>query len=148
MPESGVHVHLPYPQLDEAFPFLVERRLNVELFFSSDTLDRLEPEQLAAAAARLHAAGIRTTIHAPFMDLSPGSFEPLLREVTRRRFHQAMDAAALLRPRVVVFHPGYDKWRYGETRDRWLAELPGLLRPRRRPRSRSSSRKRAPARST
>ena len=33
-----------------------------------------------------------------------------------------MDAARILRPRVVVFHPGYDKWRYGETRDRWLAE--------------------------
>jgi sugar phosphate isomerase/epimerase len=33
-----------------------------------------------------------------------------------------MDAAAILRPRVVVFHPGFDKWRYGETRDRWLAE--------------------------
>ena len=35
-----------------------------------------------------------------------------------------MDAAALLRPRVVVFHPGYDKWRYGEARDRWLAVNP------------------------
>ena len=122
MPDNTPHVHVPYPQLDAAFPFLVEQRLNVELFFSADTLDGLIPEQLAFWAARLEDAGIRRTIHAPFMDLSPGSYEPLLREITRNRFHQVMDAAATLRPRVVVFHPGYDKWRYGETRDRWLAE--------------------------
>ncbi len=122
MHDNTLHVHVPYPQLDGALPFLVERRLNVELFFSADTLDGLTPEQLASSVARLDDAGIRRTIHAPFMDLSPGSFEPLLREITQRRFHQVMDVAATLRPRVVVFHPGYDKWRYGETRDRWLAE--------------------------
>jgi sugar phosphate isomerase/epimerase len=122
MPDATVHVHVPYPVLDEALPFLIDRRLNVELFFSADTLDRLVPELLASTAARLDAEGVKRTIHAPFMDLNPGSYEPLLQEITRRRFHQVMDAAALLRPQVVVFHPGYDKWRYGETRDRWLAE--------------------------
>ena len=122
MPDTAVHIHVPYPVLDAALPFLIERRLNVELFFSADSLDRLVPEQLAAFASRLDAEGVKTTIHAPFMDLNPGSYEPLLQDITRRRFHQAMDAAALLRPLVVVFHPGYDTWRYGETRDRWLAE--------------------------
>jgi sugar phosphate isomerase/epimerase len=122
MPDTTVHVHVPYPQLETAIPFLIRQRLNVELFFSADSLDALIPEQLASQMAQLDEAGIRRTIHAPFMDLSPGSFEPLLREITGRRFHQVMDAALLVRPRVVVFHPGYDKWRYGETRDRWLAE--------------------------
>ncbi len=122
MADTTVHVHVPYPQLESAFPFIRERRLNVELFFSAETLDGLIPEQLASWVARLDDAEIRRTIHAPFMDLSPGSFEPLLREITSRRFHQVMDAAALIRPRVVVFHPGYDKWRYGESRERWLAE--------------------------
>jgi sugar phosphate isomerase/epimerase len=122
MRDATVHVHVPYPVLDEALPLLIERRLNVELFFSADTLDHLLPERLASSAARLEAEGVQRTIHAPFMDLNPGSYEPLLQEITRRRFHQVMDAAVILRPRVVVFHPGYDKWRYGETRDRWLAE--------------------------
>jgi sugar phosphate isomerase/epimerase len=119
---DSVHVHVPYPHLEEAFPFLIERRLNVELFFSADTLDQLVPEQLAAAAARLAGEGLNSSIHAPFMDLNPGSFEPLLRDATRRRFHQVMDAAALLNPRVVVFHPGFDKWRYGDARERWMAQ--------------------------
>ena len=122
MPDATVHIHVPYPALDEALPFLIDRRLNVEIFFSAEALDHLEPKRLVAAATILDAEGLKSTIHAPFMDLNPGSYEPLLQEITRRRFHQVMDAAALLRPRVVVFHPGFDKWRYGETRDRWLAE--------------------------
>jgi len=117
-----VHVHVPYLRLTEALPFLVDHRLNVELFFSAEVLDCLAPERLAAATALLEDAGLRNTIHATFMDLNPGSFEPLLRDITRKRFHQVMDAARILRPRVVVFHPGFDKWRYGEARDRWLAE--------------------------
>jgi sugar phosphate isomerase/epimerase len=121
MPDT-VHVHVPYPRLNEALPFLVDRRLNVELFFSAETLDRLIPEQLTSVTAHLDAKGVRRTIHAPFMDLNPGSYEPLVLDATRRRFHQVMDVAAILRPRIVVFHPGFDKWRYGETRNRWLAE--------------------------
>lgn len=119
---NAVHAHVPYPVLSDALPFLMERRLNVELFFSADTLDHLVPEQLTVTADLLQDAGIRNTIHAPFMDLNPGSFEPLVRDITRRRFHQVMDAASHLRPLVMVFHPGYDKWRYGSARDRWLAE--------------------------
>lgn len=128
MPDTTLYVHVPYPSLDATIPFLGERRLNAEIFFTADSLDGLVPELLASTLARLDDAGIRRTIHAPFMDLNPGSYEPLLREITRRRFHQVMDVAALLHPRVVVFHPGYDKWRYGETRDRWLAESVPLWR--------------------
>ena len=121
MPDT-VHVHVPYSRLNESLPFLVDHRLNVELFFSAETLDQLIPERLTSVTALLDAKGVKRTIHAPFMDLNPGSYEPLVQDATRRRFHQVMDAAAILHPRVVVFHPGFDKWRYGETRNRWLAE--------------------------
>lgn len=121
MPDT-VHVHVPYFHLEQSLPLLIKRRLNPEVQLTADALDRLIPERLAASAAALQDADLTCSIHGPFMDLNPGSFEPLLQEITRKRFHQAMDAAAILRPQVVVFHPGYDKWRYGETRDRWLAE--------------------------
>jgi sugar phosphate isomerase/epimerase len=115
-----LHVHVPYPVLEESLEFLAERRLNAEVFFSAESLENLVPERLGAAAEFLSTSGLATTIHAPFMDLNPGSFEPLLMEATRRRFRQVMGAVRLLRPRVVVFHPGYDRWRYGETTARWL----------------------------
>ena len=117
---SQVYAHIPYPYLQKNLPLVLERRINPELFFSGETLDSLIPEELAAIAAALVGNSLSTTIHAPFMDLNPGSVEPLLRKATLHRFHQVLDAAEIVRPTVMVFHPGYDRWRYGESQDQWL----------------------------
>lgn len=115
-----VFAHVPYLQLQEHLPFILERRLNAEIFFSADALDAMVPAELAAAAAALKGEGLSCTIHSPFMDLNPGSFEKLLRDATMHRFSQVMDAAEILRPEVMVFHPGFDRWRYGEAVKQWL----------------------------
>jgi sugar phosphate isomerase/epimerase len=115
-----VFVHVPYPQLQTHLPFILERRLNPELFLSADALDALDSGELSAAAKRLKDAGLSCTIHAPFIDLNPGSLERLLRDATTHRFHQVLDAAEVLKPEVMVFHPGYDRWRYGEATAAWL----------------------------
>ncbi|HBA87698.1 MAG TPA: AP endonuclease [Geobacter sp.] len=115
-----VFAHLPYPQIDEHLPFFLERRLNPEFFFSADALDALDPTRLAAAAALLKSEGLSCTIHAPFMDLNPGSLERMLRDATMHRFSQVLEAAQRLRPEVMVFHPGFDRWRYGEATGQWL----------------------------
>jgi sugar phosphate isomerase/epimerase len=114
--------HIPYHFLRENLPLIIERRINPEIFLPGDVLDALIPEELAAIAAGLAGNGLRTTIHGPFMDLNPGSVEPLLRQATTRRFHQVLDAAAILKPAVVVLHPGYDKWRYGDNQEAWLGQ--------------------------
>lgn len=115
-----VFVHVPYLQIEQHLPFILERRLNPEIFFSADALDALAPSQLVATADALKGAGLSCTIHAPFMDLNPGSFEKMLRAATVRRFQQVLDAAQTLRPEVMVFHPGFDRWRYGEATAQWL----------------------------
>ena len=115
-----VFAHVPYTQLGQHLPFFLERRLNPEIFFSGDALEALAPGELAALAAQLKGEGLSCTIHAPFMDLNPGSLERLLREATMHRFEQVLDAAEILRPEVMVFHPGFDRWRYGEAIDLWL----------------------------
>lgn len=117
---NSIFVHVPYAQLGNHIDTLVNRRINPELFFPGDVLDALIPEQLQAHARTLTDGGLECTIHAPFMDLNPGSLEPLLRDATRHRFSQVLDAAAILKPRVIVFHPGYDRWRYGSNQDGWL----------------------------
>jgi sugar phosphate isomerase/epimerase len=117
-----IFVHVPYARLGEHLETLVTRRINPELFFPAETLDTLIPEELSAYAATLADAGLATTIHAPFMDLNPGSSEPLLRDATRHRFRQVLDVAAVVRPRVIVFHPGYDRWRYGGAQEAWLRQ--------------------------
>ena len=116
-----VFAHLPYTQLGQHLPFFLERHLNPEIFFSGEALEALKPGELAAVAQKLEGEGRSCTIHAPFMDLNPGSLERLLRETTMRRFDQVLDAAEILRPEVMVFHPGFDRWRYGEATDLWLS---------------------------
>ena len=115
-----VFAHVPYLQMQAHLPFIIERRISPEIYLSADALDTMEPAQLAATARLLEAEGLSCTIHSPFMDLNPGSLERLLRDATRHRFEQVLDAAEILKPEVMVFHPGFDRWRYGETTDQWL----------------------------
>lgn len=117
---SHVHGHIPFPQLAGRLTYLVSNRINPEVFLGADVLDRMVWEELSAQAHVLHTAGLSTTIHAPFMDLNPGALDPTIRDVTRKRFRQVFKAAEQLKPKVIVFHPGYDDLRYGNNRLDWL----------------------------
>ncbi len=44
----------------------------------------------------------------------------LVREVTLKRFLQLIDIALILRPKAIVFHPGFNKWRFHGHKDEWL----------------------------
>ena len=123
-----VFAHVPYTQLGKHLPFFLERRLNPEIFFSGEALEAVKPGELATLAALLKGEGLSCTIHAPFMDLNPGSLERLLREATLHRFSQVLGAAEILRPEVMVFHPGFDRWRYGEAVDLWLGQSAAAFR--------------------
>lgn len=120
MKADHIFVHVPYALMEEHLDYILERGINPEVAFTGDTLDTLDPGRLSEISDILAENGIGTTIHAPFMDLSPGALDRLVLEATRHRFHQVMEAAAILKPSVVVFHPGYDRWRFGSSRDRWL----------------------------
>ena len=117
---ANIHANVPYSRLSEHLEYIVANRINPEVFFSADSLDHIVWEELSAQARVLHTAGLRTTIHAPFLDLNPGALDPLIRQVTRQRFLQTFQAAEQLKPRVIVFHPGYDEIRYGGSRLDWL----------------------------
>src|SRR6185369_12085958 len=77
-------------------------------------------EELSSLSDALHASGLKTTIHAPFIDLNPGAVDSAIRAASRHRIQQVMKVAELLRPRVIVVHPGYDDLHYGDNRLVWL----------------------------
>ncbi|KAB0665054.1 sugar phosphate isomerase/epimerase [Oryzomonas japonica] len=118
--KNKIHAHVPYPQLSENLAYLVERRINPEIYLPAEALDRMVWEELGVQAQTLHSAGLAVTIHSPFMDLNPGALDTSIREATRRRIRQVFKAAELLRPRVIVVHPGFDELHYGENRLVWL----------------------------
>ena len=118
MPPSRA-VHVPFPRLSESSGWLRTRQLDVEMMFSAPVLDSLKDSALDQALASLGYTP-RITIHAPFMDLSPGAVDPLVREVTLRRFRQVTRLARKLAASTIIFYSGYEKWKYHLHPEIWL----------------------------
>ena len=77
-------------------------------FGIGDTLDQGPEAVKAYARQRERWPGPRPlSLHGPFLDLNPGSFDSLIREATLRRFRQAYRAAAELGAERIVFHTGF-----------------------------------------
>lgn len=128
MSTPPVHAHVPFNKIKEHLPLILERRLNLEIYFGSAVLDRLAAADLEEAARLLeHRPAL--TFHAPFMDLSPGAVDSRVRAATVERFNQVLDAAAVLRPRCIVFHSGYEKWKYAFDVELWLEKSLMTWRP-------------------
>lgn len=118
--QSRLHARVPYQQLEHHLGQLVEMRLQPEVALRGEDLDQLDPQLLDKAARILGDAGLAVTVHAPFHDLNPGALEPLVFEATALRYRQSLVAASRLGARVVVFHPGYEYWKYGGKDQLWL----------------------------
>ena len=114
-----IHVHIPFPKLKDYFEMIRVRRYDLEIYFSAAVLDQIEKVDLEKLLERLDW-NPKLTLHAPFMDLNPGAVDPMVRSVTQVRFRQLLNIAAILKPRAVVFHAAYDRWRYGGRKDVWL----------------------------
>jgi sugar phosphate isomerase/epimerase len=113
------HVHVPYDKLDQYLSFIIEEQLNLEIYFGSQSCDSLQKSDMEELRSRLEH-NPRLSIHAPFMDLSPGAVDLKVREVTTRRFSDVLDYAGILNPEIIVFHSGYEKWKYARRVDLWL----------------------------
>jgi sugar phosphate isomerase/epimerase len=114
-----LHIHVPYPALKDYFELVRLRRYDLEIYFSAAALDQIKQADLEGLKGRLDWDP-SLTLHAPFMDMNPGAVDPLVRSVTQLRFSQFLAVAAVLKPRIAVFHAAYDKWRYSGSTDVWL----------------------------
>lgn len=115
----GPHIHIPYNRIGDYLSFISDNKLNLEIYLSADVLDGLDVTSVKETCSRLDYAPL-FSIHAPFMDLSPGAVDSRVREATMHRFNQTMDVASAIRPKTVVFHSGYEKWKYALNMDIWL----------------------------
>jgi sugar phosphate isomerase/epimerase len=116
-----VFVNVPFTMLQATYlDFVVENRVNPEIGLDAEALDTVPDAVFAGCADRLGKGGASLTFHGPFFDLSPGSADPEIRAVTRRRFEQVLRLVPLFHPKAVVCHPGYEKCRYGYVRASWM----------------------------
>ncbi len=72
---------------------------------------------------------MENTIHGPFRDLSPGGIDSKVLAVTRDRFTQTMELARIFKPKCVVFHSGFDPWRFHGYEHIWLRNSAETWKP-------------------
>jgi len=113
------HVHVPYNRIGTYLDLINEHRMNLEIFFAAAHLDTMKERDIFLLLEKLEYEP-SLTVHAPFMDLSPGAVDTKIREITVQRFLQVFNVAEVLRPKVMVFHSGYEKWKYAHNIDVWL----------------------------
>jgi len=114
-----ISVHVPFSRFKEFADRARRARRDLEFYFSAEVLDRTTDSDLHEAA-RLLDYSPRIILHSPFMDLSPGAVDPKVREVTLERYRQMIKAATLLNAGMIVFHSGYEKWKYSLNMKIWL----------------------------
>ncbi len=115
----GPHIHVPYEKITEHLEFLNRHKFNLEIYFNAATLDAIDtvsPDLLKTSLSYTPSL----SMHAPFMDLCPGAIDKKVREATITRFNQLLKIAGDLKPECIVFHSGYEKWKYGLSIDLWL----------------------------
>ena len=98
--------------------------MDLEFYFSASDMDAINtaPGQKKCSEDILKTLdyGPEISLHAPFMDLSPGAVDEKIRAITMERFEQALDLCGQLGAKTVVFHSGYEKWKYALRVDIWL----------------------------
>lgn len=114
-----VHVHIPYNKINAYLMKIKEHKLNLEVYFTSESLDTLKRDDIKRLLEALDYKP-SLSIHAPFMDLSPGALDSKVRAVTIERFSHIMEIAEMLSVTHIVFHSGYEKWNYNHKVDVWL----------------------------
>ena len=115
-----VYVHIPFDLLPSFQEMVLREKMNLEIYFSHTALDTLDSVKCRQTAKLLTDAGIRFTIHAPFMDLRPGALDDKIRRASIDRLKQVFDLVPYFQPLRIVCHPSYDSHYYVSCDDEWL----------------------------
>lgn len=87
---------------------VISTGLGIELigFGRSDYLDQYDLTMKNEAALLARCGNPPLSIHGPFLDLNPMSYDSLILEATKKRFDQSYRAAKTLGANTIVFHSG------------------------------------------
>ncbi len=119
--KKTVQVSIPFSMLfDKYLDRFIDERINPEIGLDARALDRFSIQDFKAVAQKFFDKDLHFTFHGPFLDLSPGSPDPLVRQVTRRRYEQVLRLLPIFRPKALVCHAGYNQTFYGFVSDLWL----------------------------
>ena len=106
--------------VDEHLDAVLHERINIEIGLNGTILDRFKIPSFKRIAAILKKHNLKCTVHAPFIDLSLGAIDSLVRKATVKRLKRAIDIASVLEAKSMVFHTGFEPKHYFEQESAWL----------------------------
>jgi sugar phosphate isomerase/epimerase len=124
-----IHINVPYWMLLQRIDFAIENRINPEIYFSAEDLDACQEKDVQHLSEILERNQLEITLHGPFMDLSPGGVDRRIKEVTVDRILKTMELARFFKPKMIVFHPGYERWKFDGNVKLWLKSSLQTWRP-------------------
>jgi sugar phosphate isomerase/epimerase len=92
-------------------------------------LDACVEKDVQHLSKKLRENQLEATVHGPFMDLSPGGVDRKIKEVTFNRFLKTIELACVFKPKIIVFHPGYERWKFDGDVKLWLESSLQTWRP-------------------
>lgn len=116
----NIIINAPYRLVRDRIELIKKVDVGVEIYFNNDVVDEVDDGHVKETGRILRGEGIECSVHAPFMDLSPGAVDRAVRGITKEKLKKTAAMANLLGAIGMVCHPGYDKWRFGEAVDLWL----------------------------
>lgn len=107
--KSRCFINAPFDLLGTGLlDLFLQHGLQPEIGLEGSCLWNVEEKEFAALAETLGKAGLSCTLHAPFFDLSPGAFDPKIREVSREKLRRAFLLTEIFEPKSIVCHLGYE----------------------------------------
>jgi sugar phosphate isomerase/epimerase len=118
--KTVIYINIPYHMVDSSLEKATGLDVGFEIYTDNNMIDQVDMGRVKELSRALADRGIPCTVHAPFMDLSPGGFDRSIRAVTMDKLKKAVEVATILGAKTVVCHPGYDKWRFDGNQQLWL----------------------------
>ncbi|MCX8111394.1 MAG: sugar phosphate isomerase/epimerase [Syntrophorhabdaceae bacterium] len=115
-----VFINVPYRMVSKNIKRIMELEVGAEVYTENNLLEDIKMGDVKELGRSLYDAGIECTVHAPFMDLSPGGYDRAVRRITIDKIKKAVEVAQHLNAKGVVCHPGYDRWRFDGNEQLWL----------------------------
>lgn len=115
-----VHAHMPYHLLPKHLEMILQKKLNLEIYFHHWVLENMDTARCREMAMILSDAGLKITFHAPFMDLRPGALDDKIRQTSVGRIKQVFELASYFHPIKIVCHASFDERYYVFGDDLWL----------------------------
>lgn len=106
-PFPSIYISELLPE-EDLYEIIHEFSVGLELiqFSISDQLDNLDETICSVKETLNRLDNPETTVHGPFLDLNPMSYDSLIRSATMDRFKAARDAALSVGAKKIIFHSG------------------------------------------